>query len=74
MVRILKREPQLDDIHYVKIACLSTDDKPIGFATGSKCREVDTGDVYYYDEEGAAGSEWVKAPSPSNSSAASDDT
>ena len=57
MVRILSREPQLDDIHYVEIACLSTDTKPTGFATGSVCIEVDTGDTYLYDEVGA---EWHK--------------
>lgn len=62
-VRILKREPQLDDIHYMEIACLSTDDKPIGLATGSLCLEVDTGDVYAYDEEGDVGSEWCKIAS-----------
>ena len=56
-VRILKREPMLDDIHYVEIYCLSTDTKPTGFATGSVCIEVDTSDVYLYDEEGA---EWNK--------------
>lgn len=57
MVRILSREPQLDDIHYVELACLSSDTKPTGFATGSLCIEVDTGDAYLYDEEGA---EWNK--------------
>lgn len=56
MVRILVRKPQLDDIHYVEISCLSTDTKPTGFATGSTCLEVDTGDVYLYDEESA---EWI---------------
>ena len=56
-VRILKREPQLDDIHYVEIACLNGDDKPTGFATGSLLLEVDTGDLYAYDEVGA---EWNK--------------
>lgn len=59
-VRMLKREPQLDDIHYVELACLSTDTKPTGFATGSLCLEVDTGDVYAYDETGA---EWNKIAS-----------
>jgi len=60
MVRMLVREPQNDDIHYVELACLSSDTKPIGFATGSLCLEVDTGDVYAYDEEGDSGSEWCK--------------
>jgi len=52
MVRILKSEPQLDDIHLVEIACLSTDEKPTGWATGSLCLETDTGIWYAYDEEG----------------------
>lgn len=51
-----------DGTRYGEYACLSTDDKPveIGLATGSLALEVDTGDVYAYDEEGAEGSEWVK--------------
>jgi len=53
-VRILKREPQLDDIHYVEAYGNSLDDKPTGFATGSVFIEVDTGKVYLYDEDGAA--------------------
>ena len=57
MVRMLVREPQNDDIHYVELAGLSTDEKPTGFATGSLFMEVDTGDAYFYDEEGA---EWIK--------------
>lgn len=56
-VRILKREPQLDDIHYVEAYGLSTDSKPTGFATGSVFIEVDTGKVYLYDEDGAAWNE-----------------
>lgn len=59
-VRILVREPQPDDIHYVEISCKSEDTKPIGWATGSVCTEVDTGKVYLYDEEGDPGSEWVE--------------
>ena len=58
MVRILVRDPQPDDIHYVELAGLSTDDKPTGFATGSLFLEVDTGDAYFYDEEGV---QWIKA-------------
>ena len=35
----------------VEIACLSTDTKPTdGIVTGSVAIEVDTGDVYLYDE------------------------
>ena len=57
MVRMLKREPQLDDIHYVELAGLSDDTKPTGYATGSLFIEVETGDAYLYDETGA---EWHK--------------
>ena len=58
MVRMLVREPQNDDIHYVELAGLSTDEKPTGFATGSLFMEVDPGDAYFYDEEGK---DWIKA-------------
>jgi hypothetical protein len=57
MVRMLVREPQNDDIHYVELAGLSTDEKPTGFATGSLFMEVDTGDVFLYNEDS---SQWVK--------------
>lgn len=49
-VRRLVDKPQNDDIHYVELACKSTDTKPKGFATGSLCLEVDTGHLYAYDE------------------------
>lgn len=46
---------------YVELACLRTDSKPVGgMITGSLALEVDTGDIYAYNEEGASGSEWVK--------------
>lgn len=72
MVRILKREPQNDDIHYVELAGLSTDDKPTMFATGSLFLEVDTGIWWAFDEEGL---EWNpiaggSSDSSSNSSSA----
>ena len=36
---------------YVELACLSTDSKPTGgMITGSLALEVDTGDLYAYDE------------------------
>jgi hypothetical protein len=38
--------------------CLSTDEKPtVGVANGSDVTEIDTGDVYLFNETGAA---WVK--------------
>ena len=59
-VRVIVREPQLDDIHFIEAYGLSTDDKPLGVATGSLFIEVDTGKAFLYDEEGAAGSEWCE--------------
>ena len=40
---------------YIEGACLSTDDKPVGYATGSKITEVDTGKLFMY-----SGSAWVE--------------
>ena len=38
---------------YVEMSCLSTDTKPTGgMVTGSLALEVDTGDIYAYDETG----------------------
>lgn len=52
MIRVLTRIPQDDDIHYVEMAGLSTDDKPAKkYATGSSFLEVDTGNVFFFDEE-----------------------
>lgn len=44
---------------YMEFAGLSTDEKPIEdhYATGSVFLEVDTQDVYFYDEASAA---WIK--------------
>lgn len=58
MVRTLKSQVLEGSINYVEIACLSTDTKPVAnIATGSLALEVDTGDVYAFDETGA---EWDK--------------
>ena len=60
MVRAIKAEflPE-GGKKYFELAGLSTDTKPTGslYATGSLFLEVDTGDVYAYNE---AGSEWNK--------------
>ena len=51
MVRILAKDFQDDDVNYYEFAGLSTDDKPKqGVCTGSSFLEVNTGDVYLYDE------------------------
>lgn len=62
MVRTIKAEYLMDDSgkKYYELAGLSsTDEKPTegDIATGSLFLEVDTGDVYAYDE---AGTEWNK--------------
>ena len=36
---------------------LSTDDKPTDVGNGAEFKEIDTGDIYYFNE---AGSAWVK--------------
>ena len=42
----------------IEIACLSTDTKPTaGIVTGSLALEVNTGDIYAFDEVGA---QWNK--------------
>ena len=61
MVKLLNRKVLDDGTHYVELAGLSTDDKPVSYyATGSLFLEVDSGDVYAFDEEGDSGSEWLK--------------
>lgn len=60
MLRITKEKevqnmPSLDAVKYVEGFCLSTDTKPTDrIATGSNIIEVDTGDVYFFDEESAS--------------------
>lgn len=52
MFRITKAN-YLGDKSYIEAACLSTDAKETdGIATGSLTLEVDTGDIYAYDEDG----------------------
>lgn len=58
MIRIQESSSYFDGKQYIEGACLSTDTKPTGLlATGSVLIEVDTGDVYMYNE---AASAWVK--------------
>lgn len=61
MVRYLVEQSFTESKKYVEIACVSTDTKPVsGLVTGSLALEVDTGDVYAYNEDAASGSEWGK--------------
>ena len=61
MIRELKiRQISFDDtpVFYKELAGLAADTKPVAaLATGSTFLEVDTGDVYAFDE---AASEWHK--------------
>lgn len=62
MLTYRKREPtgryeedengQLVSIKYVEIRCKTTDEKPVkGIANGSVCIDMDTKDVFFFDEE-----------------------
>ena len=58
MIRILVSNGFDENNNYIEAAGLSTDTKPTsGIVTGSLFLEVDTGDVYAFDE---AGAEWDK--------------
>jgi hypothetical protein len=51
MVRILKDEKFQDGKHYIEGACVHDDSKPTsGIVTGSIMLEVDTGDVFAFEE------------------------
>ena len=58
MVRVTEHKFIKAGLKYFEFAGLSTDEKPTEMvATGSVFIEVDTGDVYLYDEEGGT---WSK--------------
>lgn len=58
MVRVIKDQVIQDGKHYIEAAGLHDDTKPAaGVVTGSLYLEVDTGDVYAYDE---TGTQWSK--------------
>lgn len=60
MIRILVSRLIADGKNYVELACLYTDTKPTAnVCTGSLALEVDTGDVYAFDEV-TNGGEWDK--------------
>lgn len=61
MIRITKYGPATIGAQYLEMSGLSTDTKPTtGIMTGSLFLEVNTGDVYAFDEDGSAGEEWKK--------------
>ena len=65
MVRIVSTKQYRDssgEYQYIEAYGLSTDTKPEveNMCTGSTFIEVDTGSVYFFNEEGASGQEWVK--------------
>ena len=58
MIRAIIDRAFTADKHYVELCGLSTDSKPVvGIITGSRFTEVDTGDLYLFDESTTA---WVK--------------
>ncbi len=58
MVRTILKCEYPDGVGLYEVFCVSTDDKPTkGMATGSFAHEVDTTDVYSYDEESET---WTK--------------
>ena len=61
MVQIIDTKPVGDGKNYIEVSCLSTDTKPTkDVATGSICTEVNTGKVFFFNEAGANGSQWVE--------------
>ena len=61
MIRILEERTFVEGKKFIGAAGLSTDTKPEeNLVTGSVFIEVDTWDVYLYDEEAAAGNRWHK--------------
>lgn len=58
MIRKIVNRAYNEELRYVEISCLHTDTKPTeGIVTGSVAMEVDTGDVYMFDEESST---WKK--------------
>ena len=52
MIRKLTDRYFTEDRKYAEIFGMSSDSKPVdGLVTGSKFTEVDTGDIYLFDEE-----------------------
>lgn len=53
MIRINEERIIEGKKRYIEMACLAADTKPtVDIVTGSLCLEVDTGDVYAFEEVG----------------------
>ena len=60
-VRIIEERIYDGNKRYIEGVGLSTDTKPTeNILTGSIFTEVNTGKVYFFNEDGAAGSQWVE--------------
>ena len=65
MIRTLEKKAFTDGLDFVKLAGLSTEDKPTaGIVTGSEFLEVDTGDVYAFAEGDSPAWYKIKAGAP----------
>ena len=67
MIRTLESRDFTPTLKLVKLAGLSTDDKPTtGIVTGSEFLEVDTGDVYAFAEGDSPAWNKIKAGVPAD--------
>ena len=58
MIRTIVDKPFTEALHYVEMAGRTSDSKPTtGIITGSKFLEVETGNVYAFEEDGG---NWYK--------------
>lgn len=62
MITVLSVKKAFEGKELVELACTSSDTKPTEFMNGSMCIEVDTGDIYIFDEEN---NDWNKIGSSS---------
>ena len=75
MVRVMVKKAYTNDMVYVELAGLASDDKPTGggMITGSRFIEADTGKVFMYDETAAEGNQITAGYTPPEEPAADAD-